>query len=100
MTKTFRSNYSGAVETACGVCGVTQWCEPHHVFAGTARRISDKYGAVVYLCRNCHEEIHNNPAAFKWLQAETQAKVMAEQGWTLEDWMNHFHKNYGGEPND
>lgn len=78
----------------CGICGTGTWCEPHHVFGGTSRKISEKYGAVVYLCRPCHDQFHRHPSAFLWLREKTQARVMFEQGWTLDDWMEHFNKNY------
>lgn len=90
----YTPKYRGAKETTCGICEACTYCEPHHVFPGTARRISDEYGAVVYLCRNCHESYHRHPGSYKWLQSKVQADVMFRQGWTLEDWMNHFHKNY------
>jgi hypothetical protein len=78
----------------CEICGVLQMCEKHHVFGGTARQISDKWGATVWLCRPCHNSYHHHPASYQWLREKTQTKVMFEQGWSLEDWMDHFHKNY------
>ena len=82
----------------CEICGEVTPCEVHHVMGGTARQISDKYGAVVHCCRACHSKIHHNPAEYSWLKAETQKRVMQEQGWTLEDWMKHFYKNYMEDP--
>ena len=78
----------------CEICGVTQRCDKHHVFGGTARKISDKYDATVWLCRNCHNAYHKHPSAYQWLREKTQTKVMFEQGWSKEDWLEHFHKNY------
>lgn len=78
----------------CEICGEYRECETHHVFGGTARQISDKYGAVASCCRICHNEIHHHPAQYEWLKAQTQERVMQEQGWSLEEWMEHFYKNY------
>lgn len=78
----------------CEICGAVTECEAHHVFAGTARQISDKYGAIVYCCRACHDRIHARPAEFKWLQDRTQRKVMEREEWDLDEWMQHFFKNY------
>lgn len=69
-------------------------CEHHHVFGGTARKISDQYGAVVWLCRRCHRAYHDHPSEYQWLREQTQRKVMHYQGWDLDEWMEHFHKNY------
>lgn len=78
----------------CDICGEYSECEIHHVIGGTARQISDKYGAVVSCCRTCHNKIHHRPADYTWLRSETQKRVMKEQGWDLAEWMEHFYKNY------
>ena len=78
----------------CELCGEYAPCEIHHVFSGTARQISDKYGAVVRCCRACHAKIHHRPSEYYWLKSETQKKVMEAQRWSLDDWMDHFYKNY------
>lgn len=83
--------------THCQICGEFMPCERHHVFGGTSRQISDKYGAVVWLCRKCHRAYHDHPAAYQWIKEKTQARVMFEQGWTTEDWIKHFYKNYLGD---
>lgn len=80
--------------TTCGLCTIHANCDPHHVFPGTARQISDRYGAVIYLCRTCHRKVHDHPKAYKWLQAKVQAEVMFRNGWGMDEWMEHFHKNY------
>lgn len=90
----WKAKYQGSKETECSICGRFTLCDPHHVFQGTARRLSDKYDAVIYLCRACHDEIHRHPAAYEWLKAKAQTEVMFRQGWSLEEWMQHFGKNY------
>lgn len=46
----------------CFVCGSTA-VEIHHVINGTAnRKKSDKYGLIIPLCREHHEEVHH----YKW----------------------------------
>lgn len=78
----------------CAICGQYGDMDRHHVFGGTARQISERYGAVIDVCRGCHRSIHDHRSAYAWLQAKTQTKVMYEQGWDLEEWMAHFHRNY------
>ena len=34
--------------------------EMHHCIFGRFRKLSDKYGLVVPLCRECHEIVHRN----------------------------------------
>lgn len=94
MKVTSRTKFTGSRFQECEICGMITWCEPHHVFAGTARRTSDEVGAVAYCCRACHDNIHAFPARYRWLQEQTQRRVMQEQGWSLEDWMARFYKNY------
>lgn len=78
----------------CDICGEYRECEIHHVFGGLKRAISDKYGAVVSICRKCHSDIHSHPAKYEWLKAETQKKVMEDRNWDIDEWFDHFGKNY------
>ena len=44
----------------CYLCGKYGPVEEHHVFSGPCRPISDRYGFVVHLCRQCHSLIHDS----------------------------------------
>ena len=48
----------------CFVCGQYHWLENHHIFFGTAnRKLSEKYGLKVWLCREHHRGdtgVHKN----------------------------------------
>ncbi len=70
----------------------------HHVYGGARRKISDKYGATIMLCHYCHNEppdgVHFNKENRLQLQAETQKRLMIENGWTVEDFIKIFGKNY------
>lgn len=44
----------------CYLCGKYGPVEEHHVFSGPCRPISDRYGLVVHICRNCHSLIHDS----------------------------------------
>lgn len=69
--------------------------ERHHIFNGNPnRRLSEKYGAWVYLCPECHREVHANIDARLALKAEAQKAVMEAEGWTVEDFRSVFGKNY------
>ena len=82
----------------CYICGIWANLEKHHVYGGRLRKVSEKYGAVVYLCHNCHNEppggVHFNKAVRLWLQEDMQKKLMKKFNWTVQDFVNRFYKNY------
>lgn len=82
----------------CVLCGSNKWIERHHIFGGALRKKSEKYGLVVDLCHNCHNEppdgVHHNKGAMLKLHKYGQIKAMQEQGWTIERFRKEFRKNY------
>lgn len=82
----------------CFLCGKYGPTERHHVFPGGLRQKSEKYGAVVDLCHWCHNEppdgVHHNRARANLLKQRAQIMLMREQGWTKEDFIREFGKNY------
>ena len=86
----------------CWLCGSTGRSEPldrHHIFGGSNRKKSERYGLVVDLCHNkCHifgkNAVHNNAETMQELHEYGQRKAMAEQGWTVDDFRREFGKNY------
>ena len=87
----------------CYKCGAWTYTEEHHVFHGTAnRRIADREGLIVYLCRSCHSEVHDrNTGLDLVLERDGQTvweKKYMEQGHTAEEarkeFMRLFGKNY------
>ncbi len=73
--------------------------ERHHIFGGANRKKSEKYGLVVYLCGNrCHRLgaycVHQNAEVMDYLHRYGQEKAMQEQGWTTEQFVKEFGKNY------
>lgn len=82
----------------CFLCRRFAPLERHHIYGGSNRKNSEKYGLVVCLCHACHNEppfgIHHNKEAMDRLRAWGQRKVMREQGWTVEDFRAVFHGSY------
>lgn len=82
----------------CFLCGSYNWIERHHIFGGANRKKSDKYGLVIDLCHYCHNEppngVHHNRQAMLELRQYGQRKAMEEQGWTTEDFIREFGRNY------
>ena len=82
----------------CFLCHSTGWLEWHHVFGGALRDKSDRLGLVVRLCHYCHNEpprgVHQNREIRRRVQAFAQKKAMQEYGWSVEDFIKEFYKNY------
>ena len=47
---------------ACYVCG-KRADEIHHVMHGPDKKLSEKYGLMVPLCRGCHNKVHHHGGA-------------------------------------
>lgn len=75
----------------CYICHKWTTLEVHHVFNGAYRKKSEKYGAVVEICRECHDDLHHHhPAKYKWLKREWRDQLMAWNGWDEEDFIREF----------
>ena len=85
----------------CYICGRWAMTERHHVFNGALRRKSEKYGCVVDLCHWCHNEppygVHFNQELDNRLKATYQRKVMAENGWDRQKFIQEFGRSYINE---
>lgn len=83
----------------CGRNGYQDRLERHHIFPGALRKKSEKYGLVVYLCgerchRNGKEAAHRCRETALALKRYGQRKAMEENGWTTEDFIREFGRNY------
>ena len=70
----------------------------HEVFGGAHRKKSKALGLWVHLCHaDCHlGEIHGNPGGYKagLLKEEAQRCAMRKFGWTEEQFISEFGRNY------
>jgi hypothetical protein len=85
----------------CFICGrnahADYWgLDEHHCFGGGLRKASERYGLKVYLCHEtCHlGGVHKDKALNRLLQAKVQRIAMAFYGWTEQDFIKIFRKNY------
>lgn len=85
----------------CFVCGKNanasyHGLDEHHVFFGFNRKKSEKYGLKVYICHDsCHiNGIHKNAELNRKVQAIVQKRAMQYYGWTTDDFIGIFGKNY------
>ena len=70
-----------------------------HIFGGPYRKKSEKYGLVVYLCHHdCHifgrRAAHQNADTMLRIKQYGQEKSMRENGWSTQDFIREFGKNY------
>lgn len=70
-------------DTKCFYCHMAIGAETHHIFGGPNRRLSDKDGLTVRLCRQCHDELHNDKN-----RSEPMQKALHELGQTK--WEEHY----------
>lgn len=87
----------------CALCGKPgSYLDPldkHHIFGGSNRRNSERYGLVVPLHHNrCHifgeRAVHNCRATMDELHRRGQKLAMEQQGWTVEEFRRVFGRNY------
>jgi len=87
---------------SCWLCGRNGTADPldkHHIFGGAHRNKSEKYGLTVDLCHcNCHlfgkKAAHNCRETMDELHRYGQKLAMQRYGWTKEEFMLEFGKNY------
>ena len=90
-------------EKVCYISGREDWLELHHIFGGSNRKNSTKYGLVVWLNHYYHNEPkcpenlyfgspHHDKEVMLWLRQQGQKKF--EETHTREEFIQIFGKNY------
>ena len=84
-------------EKECYFCKTTLGLERHHIFYGVAnRKLSEKDGCVVWLCREHHTGntgVHHNRMADLSLKRLCQMAWQEKYG-TKEDFIRRYGKSY------
>lgn len=81
-------------ERECYLCGRVDSLHVHHCLHGLAnRKLADKDGLTVFLCPECHMNLHQRG----WHDREL--KLLAENAWiehygTREEFMKRYGKSY------
>lgn len=86
----------------CFLCGMNANLEPldcHHVFGGSNRKLSEKYGLKVYLHHSkCHifgrQSVHQNAEINRNVKSIVQKRAMQYYNWTEDDFRRIFGKSY------
>lgn len=91
--------YTGRSCWLCGRNGTAEPLDKHHIFGGAYRKKSEKYGLTVYLCHgSCHifgeKAVHSCRETMDELHRYGQKLAMERMGWTKEDFMREFGRNY------
>ena len=82
-------------EGKCTICGKLGYMHIHHIFEGSLRKRSERYGMVCKLCPYCHigdNGVHMNEKLNKALKRAAQKKF--EKTHTREEFIMLFGKSY------
>ena len=91
----YKKSIVSKYDNTCFLCGSHYNIEIHHIYSGSRRKSSTKYGLVVPLCINCHRGpngVHQNAEKMRYLRVIGQR--MFEKVYPDEDFVAIFHKNY------
>lgn len=82
----------------CFINGTWGIVEKHHIFGGARRKLSEKYGLTVMLSPEMHRlrpcSAHRDADTAHILHRYGQKKAMVEQGWSVEEFVKIFGRNY------
>lgn len=82
----------------CFRTGRTDNLHEHHVFYGSNRKNSEKYGLKIWLTGTYHNQsgrgIHFDREFDLIVKKIVQKKAMEHYGWTVEDFIKIFGRNY------
>jgi hypothetical protein len=95
LAKLERSRFSIFTDDldTCMFCGLSA-TDLNEIFRGRNRRNSMKWGAVIPLCRNCHNKITDNiELETKW-KIKGQKQVMDFYKMSKEEFIEIFGRNY------
>lgn len=80
----------------CFFCGSPRMLEWHHIFGAANKKNSEKYGLMVRLCHNCHNEpphgVHHNAELMRSLRRHGQ--IVFEETHSREAFRKIFGRNY------
>ena len=73
----------------CFICGRRGPLDRHHCLSGSARKMADKYGLMVYLCRDCHRALHDKG------KYDMELKQFAQRQFEKTHSRDEFRKVFG-----
>lgn len=86
-------------EKECYITGTPYNLHEHHIIYGNGlRKLSEKYGLTIWLRADWHNMsdygVHFNKALDTELKQMAQKKAMEYYGWSIEDFIKIFGRNY------
>ncbi len=85
-------------EKECYITGSKFDLHEHHIFPGSYRQLSEKYGLKIWLRSDWHNMadygVHFNKSLNDSIKAEAQEIAMRHYGWSVEEFIGIFGKNY------
>ena len=94
--KTKSESYMHVKDGTCYLCMKRAPVQKHHIYPGSRRQASEKAGAYVWLCPDCHtmgpHAVHRDPEVMKDLQRTAQ--WIYEETHTREEFIKTFGKSY------
>lgn len=98
MKERTESIIDGGNDRECWICGRTDGLELHHCIHGTAnRKLADRYGLWVFLCRDCHtgtNGVHGKNGHHRDLTLKCTAQRAFERTHSREEFRAVFGKSY------
>ena len=82
-------------EDACYLCGTeSEFLDVHHIFGGSVRKTSDKYGLIVHLCRDCHRFLHDKGGSMMYYLHKKGQMAYEEQIGSRQQFIEEFIRSY------
>lgn len=84
-------------EKECYLTGAKTGLHEHHIFGGSNRKLSEKYGLKIWLTYENHigeNGIHFNKEFSIAMKQEAQRRAMQYYNWTKEEFIKIFGRNY------
>lgn len=78
----------------CYLCGSPGPLQLHHCIHGVNRKRADEDGLVVWLCVECHTNLHQRGWDDRTLKVIAQTMWMRKNHKTTEEWIQRYGKNY------
>lgn len=80
-------------EKACFICQSNVTVR-HEIFHASLRQKSKAYGLWINVCPIHHQQIHENADLDRAFKKVAQTNAMKHYGWTTEEFIQRFYKNY------
>ena len=81
-------------DKACYLCGCEVGLELHHVWHGTGnRRCADTDGLTVWLCQQCHRNLHDKGEKDRYLMEIGERAYLNRYNKSIDDFIKRYGKN-------